>query len=107
MTEQYRNFAISQGYILEEDFNNLLDSLPSTIKNSNLDFSSYYYDDDLVIYLFCNGANIDVDDYDINNKSVRIYNVCDTEDLNRIIKILEDWTIENLDEIISEISDDN
>lgn len=107
MTEQYRNFAISQGYILEEDFNNLLDSLPSTIKNSNLDFSSYYYDDDLIIYLFSKGANIDVDDYDINNKSVRIYNVCDTEDLNRIIKILEDWTIENLDEIISEISDDN
>lgn len=107
MTEQYRNFAISQGYILEGDFNNLLDSLPSTIKNSNLDFSSYYYDDDLVIYLFSRCANIDVDDYDINNKSVRIYNVCDTEDLNRIIKILEDWTIENLDEIINEINSDD
>lgn len=109
MNKNFNNFVESQLHVNEEDFNIIINNLPSTIRNNeDLDFSEYdsefgaYIEKYLLNQYILNEFGLAVDDIEVSSKAIWIftYTKPSLEDLNMVARLLEDWTIENFEELV-------
>jgi len=109
MNKNFNNFVESQLHVNEEDFNIIINNLPSIIRNNeDLDFSEYdsefglYIEKYLLNQYILHEFGLAVDDIDVSTKSIWIFSYArlSLEDLNKIVVLLEDWNIENYTELL-------
>lgn len=111
MNKNFNNFVSSQVSLNEEEFNEILNNLPSIIRtNNNLDFSEYNREVDSIEEYLMDKYILDefgvyTDDIDLISKTIWIFSwsLLSLEDLNTIEVRLEDWTIGNYEELLETI----
>lgn len=104
----YKEFLDQVDIINEEDFNNIIKTLPDEgekieIKNLTL-YTSDLNDIDEVclqlLSLYLNGFSVFIDHVNYRNRTIRLSVVKSLEDLEAIKELFSNWTIENYDELV-------
>lgn len=110
MTKKYREFLEKMNIISEEDFNEIISSLPE-FEMENID--TYDIDDDcdfnnvskciINSILEENWDDVYIDDIDFNNKKFTLGDVVSLEDLEKIKNYFPKWIIDNYDELVEDL----
>ena len=108
MTEKYKEYLTAIEIISEEDFNEVIESLPEV----KINFSEVYFSDyiqskdslacDLINYIL-DGAYLN--ECNFKDKIISIENVDTTEDLEKIKNLFSNWTISNYEELLKDLKE--
>ena len=108
----YNEFLNDVGIISEEEFDEIIASLP-TINDFDPRIFDIYLEDLqdkdgvanlLITYILDDFNFVYAEDIDFENKCFALQDVDSLEDLETIKKLFNNWTIENYDELVEELS---
>lgn len=109
----YKEYLKAIDVISEEDFNEVMKSIPGSdeINFDEVLFCDYSHDKnslayDLIDHIMNNKfRECYLDDCSYDNKSLRIGDIQSIEDLEKIKEFFSGWTIEEYDEILEELKE--
>lgn len=108
----YKEYLKALGVISEEEFNEVIKSLPEfEINCDEVNFNECLQDKtdlafDLINYIISSKwKSVYVDDCNFENRTINLYNVESSKDLKEIKEFFSNWTIDGYEEYLKELED--